>query len=46
MKEFLLYIALGFIAINIFGIFLCTGESYPVPKPSEYVKYTTRSAYP
>lgn len=36
MKEFkqlLINLAIGFVALNIFGVLFCTGESYPVPTP-------------
>lgn len=44
--DFLRNLILCFIAINVFGMLFCTGESLPLPKLSHYVHYTTRSAYP
>lgn len=33
LKQFLVNLAAGFVALNIFGALLCTGESFPVPVP-------------
>lgn len=32
-KQFLINLALGFVALNIFGVLFCTGESFRVPVP-------------
>ena len=33
LKQFLINLALGFVALNIFGMLFCTGESFPVLVP-------------
>ncbi len=47
-KQFLINLALGFIALNIFGALLCTGESFPpVPMSTKevyFVRVPTPSA--
>jgi hypothetical protein len=33
IKQFLLNLAIGFVALNLFGWAFCTGESFPLPIP-------------
>jgi hypothetical protein len=44
-KQFLINLALGFVALNIFGVLFCTGESFPVPV-SKTVTVTMPSSVP
>lgn len=46
VKKRFINLTVGFVIVNLFGWLLCTGESYPVPKPDHFTHYTTRSAYP
>ena len=33
IKQFIINLALGFVALNIFGALFCTGSAYPFPVP-------------
>lgn len=44
-KQLLVNLAIGFVALNIFGVLFCTGESFPVPI-SKTVTVTLPSSVP
>lgn len=41
-KQFLINLAIGFVALNIFGVLFCAGESFPPPKYDNVLVYTVR----
>ena len=45
LKQFLINLAIGFVALNIFAALFLTGESFPVPVPKN-VTVTVPSSLP